>query len=257
MTESIHEARDLPAAGRPPFLGHLPLLHDPDSRGDLYLNPLLAECIRMVRTALLQRMDGRQGGAILITSAAAGEGKSTVAWLLARSLAQCGRHVLLVDADLRKAGLADRAKGRPGPGLVEALLAESADGNVIASTGTPHLSLVPAGNVSRADLETLANGRFAAQLEKWSRQFNVILLDSPPVLPVADARILAHQADGTILIVREATSRRDDVLDAVTCLRAAGARVIGTVFIGSSGRGSYESSYYSYRGLRPRQGAGA
>ncbi len=252
-TESIHETRDLPAAGRPPFLGHLPLLHAPDSGGDLDLHPVLAECIRMVRTALLQRMDGRQRNAILVTSAAPGEGKSTIAWLLARSLAQCGRSVLLVDADLRRAGLAGRVKDRSRPGLVEALLAESPDGDVITATGTPRLSMVPAGDVSRADLETLADGRFAVQLEKWSRQFDIVLLDSPPVLPVADARILARQADGTLLVVREATSRRGEVLEAVACLRAAGARVIGTVFIGSSGRGSYGSSYDGYNGLRPAQ----
>lgn len=249
-TESIHEANDLPAISHTPFLGHLPLIRDRPDAGPVEDYPLLAECVRMIRTALLQRLAGRRGCPILITSAVPGEGKTTVAWTLARSLAQCGQNVLLVDADLRKAGLASHAVDPSRPGLVAALLGEIPDTDAVHPTDTPRLSLVPAGDVSKAELETLADGRFAALLETWSKRFDVVLLDSPPVLPVADARILARQADGTILIVREGTSRRSDVMEALACLRTAGAQVMGTIFIGSTGRSSYESNYYSHDGAR-------
>jgi capsular exopolysaccharide synthesis family protein len=252
FTEQIHEARDLPPAVGPPLLGHLPLLPRLEGGGKIDESPILGESVRMVRTALLERLQGGRGQSVLVTSSASAEGKTTFAWLLARSLAQCGSNVLLVDTDLRKAA-ARRAGGEAGRGLAAALSGEVPEAEVIGQTDVPRLSVVPTGDVARTDLETLADGRFAGLLEKWSQRFDVVLLDSPPVLPVADARILARQVDGTILIIREGTSRRPDVLEALACLRTAGAEVIGTVFIGSTGRESYESGYYSYNGRRAPQ----
>ena len=75
----------------------------------------------------------------------------------------------------------------------------------------------------------------------------MILLDSSPILPVADARILSSQVDGTIMVVRQASSRREDVVDALAYLSSAGGRLLGTIFIGSLPRESYRYDYYAER----------
>ncbi len=248
LSPTIHEAGELPAGGQTPFLGHLPLLKDPE-RITSEQERLLAECTRMIRTALLQRLGGRGGHVVMITSAGPGAGKTAVAVLLARSLAQCGKRVLLVDADIRRPSLAARFDLSDGPGLLDMLAREASEQEVIRTNGQHGLSIVPAGSQRdrEFDPELLANGMMSRSLQRWRQAYDVVVLDAPPVLPVADARILASQVDGAVLVVREKHCHRGEVVDAIACLSAAGGRLLGTVFIGSGPRGSYRSRYYPYR----------
>jgi len=243
-SQAIQEAGDLAQTVRAPFLGQLPLVRE---HRDLAPErcPGLGESIRMVRTALLQRISGQQGSAVQITSAGAGAGKTTVAVLLAKSLAQCGKKVLLVDTDLRNPTVSERFGIDPSPGILGSLTAQAADLQAIIETDTVRLSVLPAGNVtSETDPELLANGAFSTCLERWRRKFDIILLDSPPILPVADARILSRMVDGTIMVVREGHCRRAEVVDALAYLGTSGGKLLGTVFIGASRRGSYGYAYY-------------
>ncbi len=245
FTPLFYDARDVPEAVSAPFLGQLPLFEDMRNQS---MEELAAqsEYLRMARTAILQRLDPNRGNVILVTSAEPQAGKSTVAALLAESLARCGKRVLLIDTDLRRPSLARQFKVEGGPGLLGALRDNVSDADVIVPTGMDRLSVLPAGDTgpNNQQAELLANGAFANALTRWRKEFDVVLLDSPPVLPVADARILARQADGTIMVVKEGHCRRGDVVDALGHLVTAGARLMGTVFIGTLRRNEYQRKYY-------------
>ena len=165
--------------------------------------------------------------------------------LLARSLANCGKKVLLVDADLRNPNIADRLNIDNEPGLVYALsLDNNQNADPIRKTDIPGLDVIPAGNAERDDLEKLAVGTFPVCLKRWRKSnYDIILIDSSPVLPVADARIISGYVDATIMIIREGITHRIDVIDALSCLDAAGGNILGTIFMGSGRRAGYGYGY--------------
>ena len=110
-------------------------------------------------------------------------------------------------------------------------------------------------------MEMMANGVFEGLLADWKRDFDVILFDSPPILPVADARILAGRVDGTVMIVRQDSCLRSDVIEALACLGSSGGKLLGTIFIGERRRGhGYGYSYhynYNYSPTAPEGSPGA
>ena len=243
-SQAIHEPDDVAHPARTPFLGQLPLVLLKQCP-NLEDSEVLGECIRMVRTALLRRLKDPRGGVVQVTSAGPSAGKSTLAVMLAKSLAQCGKKVLLVDGDLRNPSISGRFGISRQPGFLSCLGGESPDAQAIIETDTPHLSVLPAGNRRNGtDTELIANGAFTACLKRWRELYDIVLMDSSPLLPVADARIMAQQADGSIVVVREGSCRRGDVREALECLEASGGRLLGVVFIGSGRRGGYRPSYY-------------
>ena len=240
----IHELGDVPAGDEMPFLGQLPLLRK-DEHCPPEDSPVQAEFIRMIRTAVLERLGPGSGQVVLITSAGPHSGKTTVSVMLGRSLAQCGKKVLLVDADLRNPSLSKRFGVEHEPGLIASLRSNDVDRAGIFETETSRLSMIPAGRPTMgSDFELIANGTLVACMAQWRQEYDIIVLDSSPVLPVADARILSHHADGTIMVVRAEHCRRPDVMEALTSLSSAGARLLGTVFLGTFDRRSHYSHYY-------------
>lgn len=240
--QRIREARDVQHAVRVPFLGQLPSFEaasSPDGLG----GELVMESVRMLRTALLERISQTDKRVILITSSTGGTGKTTVALQLARSLAQLGKRTLLVEADLRHPSISGRMQLESQIGLAE-ILTGTANDSAISHTGTANFDVLVAGaRLEDFDAELLANGVFATSLERWKQSYDYILVDSPPVLPVADARILAGQADGTIMILRASHTRRPEVIQAYADLSAAGGTLLGTVLVGTDSSTSY--SYYA------------
>ncbi len=244
---AFHEASDLPRVSAVPFLGVLPYVRDAEGlrTGDC---PILVERVRQLRTILLQRLDPQGGSVVLITGAGPGCGKTTVARTLAKSLAQCGKSVLLVDTDFRKPSLSEHFGVGHEPGLIASLSDELPDAEAIVPTDTPGLSVLPAGvSAEGIATELLANGVFEESLDRWRGQYDAILLDTAPVLSVADAAILSRYADGTIMVVREGRCRRAEVADAFRNLVFSGASLLGTIFIGSDRRRGY-GGYGGYGG---------
>lgn len=247
FTHVVADVDELAHSANSPFLGYLPWVENPN-RPDAEEVALQAEAIRVVRTALLERLRTSGGQSILITSAGPAAGKTTMATQIALSLAACGKRVLLVDADLRRPAVSTRLKIAGGPGLLSVLRGEVSEAQqaIVSLSSTMHV--LPASKPIESAIETepLANGVFGKQLEYWRKEFDIIVFDAPPVLPVADASILARQVDGTIFVVREASCRRTDIADALASLRSTGGELFGTVVFGQSRRGRYGSSYYSY-----------
>ncbi len=256
FTRSVQTLKDVPSFASAPFLGELPLATR-NQAVPLEQCPIQGESMRMIRTALMQRMNGGSSSVVLITSAGAKAGKTTVSVMLGTSLARLGKRVLLVDADLRNPSLAKRFAMAQEPGLLAALQDRVNDTLTIREAPTPGLCVLTSGRVSDAyGAELLANGSFSECLARWKRSFDIVLLDSPPVLPVADARILARVADGTVLVVREGHCKRSEVVDCLAYLGLSGAKIVGTIFIGSHARHRYDYAYGAY-GYAPGAANGA
>lgn len=236
----VYSPEDVPALAQTPFLGYLPEARNGELSG-IDSETHMAESIRRVRTALLSRLNGRQGKTILVTSADEGTGKSTFAFMLGQSLARAHRTVLLIDADLHKMALTRRLELDSGAGLIQALRKGSATTRDITESLVPGLSIMPAGTLEEDDtvIDQIANGYLELCIGKLSKQYDIILFDSPPVLPNADAAILSSMVDGTILIEREGLSRREDVFDALGHIDSAGGSLMGAVFISAGHRTKY------------------
>jgi capsular exopolysaccharide synthesis family protein len=240
-TQAIYIPEDVPLLMQVPFLGYIPMAKNLRSPAD-QANPATIESVRIVRTALLSRVNGYNGTTVLVTSATEGTGKSTFTMMLGESLARSGKKVLVIDADFRKRTLTRQFDLGDKSGLIQSLDRDSAPGYYIYKTQEiPGLSFMPAGTQGNRHtaFEQTANGDFKLHIDKLRGQYNIILLDSPPVLPVADAAILSGQVDGTIIVERELVSRRTDVINALIRLNSAAGRLLGTVFIGSDSQKNY------------------
>jgi polysaccharide biosynthesis transport protein len=251
--QKINTPVEIISLSQTPFLGHIPIVKTAaleKNKTDLFMN----ECVRMVRTAVLMRLGANETGkSILISSASEGTGKTSVTTILGRSLAQIGKKVLLLDADLRTKSLTRKLGYDDKPGLIESLKFVDIQKSCIYATDTPGLDIMPAGqNFDRIELEKMANGVFLNLIDNLRTFYDIILLDGTPLLPVADARIQASLVDGTILVEREKQSQRMGVLDALEILKSSGGHLMGTIFINNiKNRKSYYN--YGYNSIRERR----
>jgi capsular exopolysaccharide synthesis family protein len=245
--QTIYARKDIPHPMQVPFLGYIPVMRAKRSLGD-EVSPAMIESVRIVRTGLLSRLDGQGSTTLLVTSAAAGTGKSTFTIMLGESLAQVGKKVLLIDADFRKITLTKRFGLSNKSGFIESMCCRSIKRHLFR-TEISGLSIMPAGK--RGDdgavFEEIANSAFKTCIGQLRKYYEIILLDSPPILSVADATILSNQVDGTILVERELVSRRTNVISALARLDSAGGRLLGTVFIGSDNLKDYGCNYHYNR----------
>lgn len=169
---------------------------------------------------------------IVVTSAGAGEGKTTTAQNLAIALAQSGLRVCLVDADLRKPRITDNLGLDGTVGLTDVLAQEYSLEQVLLPWHRALLTVLPAGTSPSDPASLLGSQQMSALLDDLSGRYDFVILDTPPTLPVSDAGILAGMTDGALLVVRHGQTRKDHVLSAERALTAVGARVIGTVVTG-------------------------
>ena len=242
---SIHELSDVNYVTKAPFLGQLPFVRGGlGLTSDSEVDVALEESVRMVRTNLLQRLSSAHGSVVAITSAGPNEGKTSLAILLARSLQQAGKKVLLVDGDIRQPSLSRSLGAESHAGLVELLSGVCPHKDVLVSTRATGCHLLPAGLRRGArDSELLANGVFSKCIKKWKEVYDFVIMDSPPILSVADGRIIAGHADGSVMVLRASLSTRKDAVAAYAGLSAAGASLLGTVLVGTRDK----SAYYAYQ----------
>ena len=194
----------------------------------------LAEALRGLYTALLLADIDRPPRTILVTSALPGEGKTALACCLARVLARSGSRVLLIDADLRYPRVAHSLKLPVAPGLSDLLTRQCTLDAALQRDPAPELdrrlSVLPAGRASDPG-RLLDSERLGALVAELAADYDVVLIDAPPVLAVADPRTLSARVDSTLLAVRWARTPRPSVQRAVTLLREAGAELAGTALV--------------------------
>lgn len=246
---TIHEASEIRDAVRAPFLGQIPEVSTFEGLLE-ESNPLVLECIRIVRTAMLERLDWPRQNVALVTSSSSRAGKTSVSVLLARSLAQMGKKTLLVEADLYRPSLSQRVGQTFSTGLAMLLAGQIEESDAIEHSDITNLDLLPAGDrPENFSVEMLANGIFGACIQRWRDAYDFVIIDSPPMMPIADARIMARHADGAIMVLRAAHCRRRDVLQSCADLVAGGTVLLGTVLVGVSTKTGYGYySDYSYPG---------
>jgi len=210
----------------------------------------IAEGYRVLRTNLQFSAMGmkKSGVLLLVTSAQPLEGKTTSLANLGVSLAQAGKRVLLVDTDLRRPALHRQFKLSKEAGLTSLLLEPEADvERLIQPTAVDGLQVLASGRVPANPAEVLGFPEMAALLERLRSSADYVLLDSPPVLTVADASILAQQVDGVLMVVETGVTRTDMLRQAVAMLERVKARLLGVLLNKVSvRRGSYYDYYYYY-----------
>lgn len=207
-----------------------------------------AETFAMLRTNVQFSSIARPVRVILVASASSGEGKSTTAANYAISCAEAGKCVALVDVDLRRPAL-HRAFGlENSTGLTSILLKDARlDDDSLLPTLNPNLFVIPSGPLPPNPAELLEWSGFDAIIEQIKERVDLVVLDSAPLLAVADARILAAKADATILVVEQGQTRAGELRAAHNALTRASANVLGVVINKvRRGRGSY-GYYYDRR----------
>lgn len=217
---------------------------------------LVAESFRGAVTSILSaEQNGRERQVILVTSPSPREGKSTVATNLAIALAEIDQRVLLIDADLRRPRLHSIFNHANTWGLSDLLrektpCAEYPPEALSKKTHVPRLHLLPSGpgsvNVSRL----LYSSRMSELVARFRGEFDAVLIDSPPLMRVADARIVSRLADAVVLVFRAGQTTREAAAMAVSIFDADGIPVLGTVLNDwnprTMGHGYYPSDYRSY-----------
>lgn len=207
----------------------------------------ISEQYRTLRTNLEFTSLGTQLQTILITSTSTGEGKSTTASNLAVVFSQLGKRVLLIDCDMRRPTLHQIFRLDTRDGLSNILAKRSSVEAAVQATQLDYLFVITAGVVSPNPSELLAAPSFLDLLEDAKSQFDIIILDAPPVMQVADSRILAPLVDGSILVVSCETSDRDEVIKAKDQLRLTGTKILGLVLNRRETRYDKNHYYYAYQ----------
>ena len=203
----------------------------------------LVEAFRGLRASVLLSTPDRPPGSLLVTSTQPAEGKTTVACNLAISLAQLGHRVLLVDADLRFPSL-HKLFGTSGSlGLVSYLTGQQDWRAVVCPTGSRGLDLLVCGPVPPNPSELLSSQSMGELIRSANAEYDFIILDSSPMLALADSRILAPIVNGVLLVVKSGAAPRERVLHARSGIRSVGGNIIGVVLNNVDIR---TNGYYNY-----------
>ena len=234
-----------------PVVGSLPMLPSKARRHgvvdrnekDRYWYNLLLESIDATRTMLVHAARSGSHRVVLITSALSGEGKTSLASHLATSLARSGKKTLLIDADLRKPSIHRLFDLTAEPGLGELLRRENTLEEVTAATAISELKIITAGRCDHLTLRILSQGGMGGLFTGLKEQYDFVIVDSSPILPVADALIIAQQVDAVLFSVLTDVSRKTKVFAAYQRLATLGVKVLGAVVTGAHD-GVYGTNYY-------------
>mgnify|MGYP003292819951 CR=1 FL=1 len=208
------------------------------------------EAYKILRSNVSFSLTGEESSkVILVTSSLQSEGKSITAVNLAISYAQTDRRVLLIDCDLRRPKLARLLQVKNRVGLSNALLDRTLLKEALISSGLPNLDMILSGDIPPNPSELLSSPRMVDLLDELKQQYDLIILDTPPINMVVDAVVLSPLTDGVVFIVRANHTERGAVIYAVEQLEHAKAKILGFVLNDVS----LESTNYGYDRHRYRR----
>ncbi len=238
------------------LIGHIPVIRGSKAKGNQSnLHPVLctfhkpksqtAESFRAVRTAIYFSTQGQKNQVIQVTSPTPGDGKSTLATNLAITIAQSGKRVLLVDGDMRRPSLHKLFKVEDKPGFSDVLAEQVPLSEAIRQTEIDGLEILPCGVKPVQPAELLTSHRLPEVLAELRVMYDMVIIDTPPVLVVTDPCPIAANVDGVICAMRIKKNVRVSAERMVEILRSVNANIIGIVVNGVGAQGTY-SSQYSY-----------
>jgi len=209
-----------------------------------------AESFRALRTNL-QFLDVGGRSSFVVTSSVPSEGKSTTTINLAIALADAGKRVALLDTDLRKPKVAEYLGIEGGVGLTDVLIGRADVNEVMLPWGGRSLYVLAAGKIPPNPSELLGSQQMGVLLEMLEKEFDVVLCDAPPLLPVTDAAILARATSGALMVIAAGRTTRHQLALATDALTTVGVKIAGFVMsmVPTRGPDSYYSAYgYGYSG---------
>jgi succinoglycan biosynthesis transport protein ExoP len=241
-TRKINAAREVVDGLGLSLVGTLPALPararralaGPASRQDQEFHGQLNESVDAIRTLLLHAARTEDLQVVMVTSAAAGEGKTSVASQLAASLARAWRKTLLIDGDLRHPGIHKLFEQALEPGFSEVLRGEVEATDAIQPTALSRLWVMPAGHWDSHAVQALAQESVRSLFEQLKGQYDFIVVDSCPVLPVADSLLLGQHVDAVLFSILRDVSRAPAIHAAQQRLAGLGIRTLGAVMIGAA-----------------------
>jgi succinoglycan biosynthesis transport protein ExoP len=205
-----------------------------------------SEAYRTLRTNLLFSEKAGSFKKLVITSAVQDEGKTTTALNLSATFAQMGMRVLLVDCDLRKASLHKVFDLPRKPGLTDVVYGDASLGEVIRSTPIEGLYLIPSGSLPPNPSELVGGPQMLRLINEQLSDFDLVIIDSPPLLAASDASILAKRVDGVVMVIRAGGTEFAAVRQALIQLSGVGARVLGAVLNDPDEKIPKYGRYYYY-----------
>lgn len=189
----------------------------------------VSEQYRTLRTNILFSSVDKEPKTLLVTSTAPGEGKTTTAANLAIVFAQQGKRVLLVDADLRMPSLHEIFDIDNQKGLTTVLMKQTALEETVVQRGEDTLHILTSGPLPPNPAELLGSRAFESFFTTAEGNYDIVIYDTPPVLVVTDAQVIAHKCDGTILVTSANKTEKQEAVKAKELLENAGAKLLGAV----------------------------
>jgi capsular exopolysaccharide synthesis family protein len=231
LDSSVRTAAELAEAG-------VPALGSTAHEGGARAHPLTVglngharqtEAYRLIRTNLQFVDVDKPPRTVVVTSSVAEEGKTSTALNLGLTLAMAGVRTLVVDADLRRSQVAEYMRVDGSAGLTTVLVGRASHRDVVHPYGDTGLAIMPAGTLPPNPTELLGSQQMSELLERLRAEYDLVLLDSPPLLPVTDAAVLSRRCDGAILVVRHGKTTREQLALSIDRLRAVEAKVLGSI----------------------------
>lgn len=256
LDSSVRDPEDIPDVAGVPVMGMIGedsrMRKDPLVTG-ANASPNRVEAFRVLRTNMQFISVDHESQVFTVTSAVPDEGKTSTATNLAIALAQADHSVLLVDGDLRRPGV-DVFLGMDGAvGLTNVLIGRNKLDDAIKDGPVPNLSVLPSGVLPPNPSELLQSHAMKQVLARARESYDTVIIDSPPLLSVTDATLLAVQSDGALLVVRHGKTTKDQLRRAVDRLVAVNAHVVGAVLNMIPRRDGVVRSYNVARGPASRR----
>lgn len=252
--DAIRVPEDIEQKLQLPLLGVIP--HSPEDPELALADPksAVSESYNSLGGTLLYSTPQGLPRVILVTSAQPTEGKSTTSFAIASGLARIGRQVVLVDVDLRRPSLHRRSGTDNKRGMTTLLTSDATVASVAVPGQLPGLSLITSGPVPPSPSELIASPRMHTLIDELAEQYDVVVIDSPPILGLADAPLLAPLADGVMMVIEADRGRRGTLKTALRRLRAMRPVILGAVLTKFDARKNansysdyYGQNYYEYR----------
>lgn len=256
LNDTVRTGDEVTTRTNTAFLGSVPQTSEDPKKELQDLKSPLSEAYSSIRAALL--MSSRTGlpSTLSVTSVQAGEGKTTSSFATAIGLGRIGKRVVAIDCDLRRPALHKAFSLENQQGMSEYLSGQARWENLVIADAAPNVSVITCGLIPPNPTELLSGPLFSALIESLRERFDVVIVDAPPILGLADAAIIGAALEGTVLVMESGRNYRGSLRTSVARLRKSGAHLVGAILTKQNMRNlgyAYSQDYQYKYGLKNGQ----